>query len=85
MAKLEFTVEINDGSLLEAVAEVRQKQRDLNEAVRKLESIVSGVRSCIVPEAAVTKEIPFKRKPPSAETGSGKGEEINGITVDLTN
>lgn len=58
MAKLDLTVEINDESLLAAVAEVRQKQRDLNEAVGKLESIVSGVRSCITPEAAVTKETP---------------------------
>lgn len=56
MPKLNITVEISDGSLLDAVADVRQKQRDLNEAVGRLESIVSGVRSCIVPETAVVKE-----------------------------
>lgn len=58
MPRLDLSVEISDGSLLDAVADVRQKQRALNEAVGRLESIVSGVRSCIVPEAAVVKEMP---------------------------
>lgn len=58
MARLDLTVEISDESILAAVAEVRQKQRELNEAVGKLESITTGIRSCLVPEAATVKEIP---------------------------
>lgn len=51
MAKLDLTVEINDESLLAAVAEARQKQRDLNEAVGKLESIVIAAASREVSES----------------------------------
>lgn len=58
MAKLELTVEINDESLLAAVAEVREKQRALNEAVGTLERIITGRHAEITPNAAVVKEKP---------------------------
>lgn len=58
MAKLDLTVEIDDNSLLAALAEVREKQRALNEAVGKLERIITGRYSEITPNAAVVKEKP---------------------------
>ena len=57
MAKIDLTVEMNDESILSAIAEVRKKQRELNEAVGTLESIITGQYAEIVPEAAVIKEM----------------------------
>lgn len=56
MARLDLTVEINDKSILAALAEVREKQRALNTAVGKLESVITGRYAEITPEAAVINE-----------------------------
>jgi hypothetical protein len=58
MAKLDLTVEINDESLLAAVAEVEEKRRELNGAIFKLRSIVTGEHADINPNGAVVKEMP---------------------------
>lgn len=56
MAKVELTVEINDESLLATIAEVKEKQRELNKTIIKLEEIVTGGRYGGVP--LETKETP---------------------------
>ena len=58
MARLDITVEINDGSVLEALAEVREKQRELNNAVSLLEGTITGRHAESVPHAAVVIERP---------------------------
>lgn len=61
MAKLDLTVEINDGSVLEALAEVRKKETELSRAISTLESRITGKFGDIIPTAAeVTEKSPAK-------------------------
>lgn len=58
MAKLNLSVEISDESLLAAVAEVEEKRRELNGAIFRLRTIVTGEHADVNPDGAVVKEIP---------------------------
>lgn len=58
MAKLGITVEINDESLLAAVAEVEEKRRELNGAIFRLHTIVTGEHADVNPNGAIVKEMP---------------------------
>lgn len=58
MAKLQLNVEIDDESLLAAVAEVEEKRRELNAAIFRLRTIVTGEHADVNPNGAVVKEMP---------------------------